>query len=234
MIGPHRCAALLLGPLLLLVSGCTDPQLADPEVPEGAEEAPPAEEEPDVDREQLEEQIDRFAAVIADVRDALAPALDSDDLAEIQRAADAAYGSMVAEEDGQGLFPSDIGEQERDSAGEDVLTETLAIARDRGGELGRATVEMLRDPVAGDIGAWERDPAGMLAATLATVEDVDDLDDGIAAVSELDGDGARAIAWLALARDTDDATLAAGAVERADGHLGVIDVALELLQEEQV
>ncbi len=232
MIRPFLLAALLLGTLLLL-SGCTDPQLADPEAPEGAE-APPEEEEPDVDREQLEEQIDRFAALVADVRDDLAPALDSDDRTTVQQAAEAAYGSMVAEEDGQGLFPSDIGEQERDSAGEDVLTETLSIARERGGELGRATVEMLRDPVAGDIGSWERDPAGMLAATLATVQDVDDLDEAIAAVSELDGDGTRAIAWLALARDSDDATLAADAAERADGHLGVIDVALELLLEDQV
>ncbi len=233
MIRPRLGGVLLLGSVLLVV-GCTDPQITEPEVPEGAEEAPPEEEEPDVDREQLEEQIDRFAGAIADIREQLAPALDTDDLVTVQQAADAAYDAMVAGEDGQGLFPADIGEQERDSASEDMLTETLSIARERGGELGRATVEMLRDPVAGDIGSWERDPAGMLAATLTTVQDIDDLDAGIEAVSQLDGDGTRAIAWLALARDADDAALAADAAERADGHLGIIDVALEFLQEEQV
>ncbi len=219
----------------LLVTACTEPELAEPEQqPEADSEPLEAQaEDPDPARDTLVEYVEDFAASISEVRALLTPALDADDPQVARDAADAAFEAFVGDEEGRTVFPGQLSDAERDAAGEDALRATLAQARDTDGDLGSATVNILRDPIAGDLGAWERDPEGMLAGTVAAVDGIEDLDAATEVVMNLDGEGTRVIAWLALARDTPDDRLAVDAVARADGHLEVIALALELLSDER-
>lgn len=217
----------------LLLSACAEPELADTEPEEGAED-PLEASEPDPLRADLIEQLERLRAAVADTRAALAPALDDADGATIQAAAAEAFDLLVGEDVDGAVFPATEGEREREGRGDAELSATLSLAREAGGDLGRSVVEVLRDPVAGDVGTWERDPEGMVDVAVAAVAGAgaDDLDAAVESVADVPGDGTRAIAWTALARDTTDAELGAAAAERADAHLGVVEVAIELLLEE--
>lgn len=230
--GPGACAAVLLL-VAVLLAACSEPELAVPEQQGQAEPDPPEAEvdDPDPARDRLVERIEVLSAAVTGVRELLAPALEADDPQVARSSAEAAFAAFVGDEDGATVFPGQLGEVERE-AGDDALQATLAEARDAGGELGSATVEVLRDPVAGDLGAWERDPAGMLEGILAAVDGVEDADTAGRRIGELDGEGSRVIAWLALARDTADDRLALEAVERADGHLEAILLAVDLLRDE--
>lgn len=231
--GAGRVAALLAG--VLLLAACSEPELAEPDQQPQAEPEPLEAEvdEPNPARDTLVEHIEDFAAAIVEVRELLAPALDADDPQVTRDAAEAAFEAFIGDEDGATVFPGQLSEAERDAAGEDALRATLAQARDTDGDLGTATVNILRDPIAGDLGAWERDPEGMLAGTVAAVDGVEDADAASEAVMALDGEGTRVIAWLALARDTPDDRLAQEAVTQADGHLEAIELALELISDER-
>jgi hypothetical protein len=223
--------ATVVAAVALLLSACAEPELADTEPEQGAED-PLEASEPDPLRADLIEQLERLHAAVADTRAALAPALDDADGATIQAAAAEAFDLLVGEDVDGTVFPATEGEREREGRGDAELSATLSLAREAGGDLGRSVVEVLRDPVAGDVGTWERDPEGMVDIAVAAVAGADDLDAAIGSVAEVPGDGTRAIAWTALARDTTDAELGAAAAERADAHLGVVEVAIELLLED--
>lgn len=224
-----RSAVLVV--VALAAAACAEPQLDEPAQPQGEPE-PPGSEEPDPARDELVTQLEAFAAAVEEIRAPLRAAIDADDATRVRTAAEDALEAFATDADDTTVFPSQLGESERESGGDDLLRTTLAQARTASGELGGDAVEILRDPIAGDLGAWERSPQEMFEATVAAVEGVDDLDAATDAVLDLAGEGPRAIAWLALARDTSDDQLAVEAATQADGHLEVIVLAVGFVLDE--
>lgn len=105
----------------------------------------------------------------------------------------------------------------------DLVTRLQAAARSAGAS-GEAVARLLADPLAGDLGAWQRAADDQLAAIGAAVAGASDLDAATPDVLALDGEVPRATAWtvLGIARPE----LAAGAAERALAHLTVVDAAV--------
>lgn len=128
-------------------------------------------------------------------------------------------------EDAAPLLPGPVVSREESVLYGDLLTRTLATARSAGGD-GELVQRFLADPLAGDLGAWQRAPDDQLDA-IARAGTTSGLDDAGIAILELDGDAPRALAWVVhgLAHPAD----AADAAGRALAHLAVIDLALEQL-----
>jgi hypothetical protein len=105
------------------------------------------------------------------------------------------------------------------------LTRTLAAARGAG-SVGEPALRFLADPLAGDLGAWQRAPDDQLAA-ISRAAAAPDLAATETAVLALDGEAPRALAWVVHGLTVPgDAPDAAG---RALAHLAVIDLALDQL-----
>jgi hypothetical protein len=207
---------------------CAEPALPDTPQGEGAEQ-PVEASAPDPARDALLAQLGDLRATVANARDELAAALEPADAATARRAGDRTLAWLLegaGDEDVAALFPSTTTER-GDLGSDDVLTLTLTAARDAGGTLGRSALELLRDPVAGDLGTWQRDPAGVIASVQATTDAAGDLAARERAVLELPGEGTRALAWTLLtaeARSTDDA---AAYAERGIAHLDLILAAID-------
>lgn len=113
----------------------------------------------------------------------------------------------------------------------DALSTALAAARGAG-DSGSRLLAVLQDAVAGDLGVWQRDPAGPLGEVAATVDEAratrglpasaDEL-----VVGSLDGDALRALAWAVVAAGGSggdgalDADALGGLHERTAAHLAV-------------
>lgn len=224
-------ASLGLATLLL---ACVEPDVQPEPEPQG---------EPDpVEAEVLDPATDELLASLAELIDTVEAARDALTRAETadgptRRAAlDDALALLLADPDdptdsGEGLLPARSSERERAGNESDQLSATISLARDAGGEFGRAAVETIREVIAGDLGAWERDAEGVVTTTRGAVEGLTDLEDATQAVLAIPGDGTRALAWTFLARSTTDATLAAAAAERGAGHLEVALLGLGRLQD---
>jgi hypothetical protein len=222
-------AALVLALALLL--GCTEPAAVET-APEGAED-PVEAEILDPTSDELRILLDEVLTTVERGRDALRTASEASSQAELRAAADEALALLLDDSetaaDPAALLPARTAERGTTGEQDDLLTTTLSLARDAGGTLGRATVETLRDAVAGDVGAWERDAEGVVANTEAAVTGVNDLDTATTNVLALEGDATRALAWTLLALQAPDLELAREAAARGAGHLGVVVVTIELL-----
>ncbi|MBS3940294.1 MAG: hypothetical protein KG028_04960 [Actinobacteria bacterium] len=225
-------AATLLPALLVLgLSGCAEPSLpSEPATPEA--EAPTETPTPEPDRAELVAMVGELVGSLERARDLLIEAAEADDPDTASRAADQALAQLVvglgdAEPEGRAVFPG-VTSQERGGSGDadDALTLALTAASDAGGRLGDEVSDVLRDPLAGDLGSWQRDPAGLVELARQVGAADGDLDATEAAVLELPGEGTRAIAWAMLAADAQGADVATYA-ERGATHL---DFALEALQ----
>jgi hypothetical protein len=174
-----------------------------------------------------------MSTLLAEVDAELTAAADAADLADLRAAVARADVLLVTDPaaDTRAVFPSQDLERNEERAAPDAFTDTLGAARLVSGSLGRSVVEKLRDPIAGDLGAWERDAPGVVATARAAATGVDDEAAAAERILALDGEGPRAIAWLALAAETDDPTLARTAVQRAGDHLEVMVIALALAVE---
>ncbi len=219
--------------VLALLAGCSLPA-AGPEEPAGdPSRAPLGSSVPDPTRDVLIGEVQRLRATVTASRDALAAALDSDGTQGARTAADDALNVLVAERgeasEPRPLFPADTLDRDGDVDAPDQLTITLTAARDLGGQLGNAVVDLLRDPVAGDLGAWQRDAAGVLASVTATTREADDLTGLEAAISELPGLGTQAVAWAELTASAGSIEDARAYAERGVASLEVILVSLDLL-----
>jgi hypothetical protein len=228
--GSRTLVALAVG--AALVGGCAEPALPDAPQGEGAEQ-PVEADAPDPARDELLAELAALRELVASVRDELAAAQDAEDVAAARRAGDAAVAGLV---DGAGdadrsIFPATTTDR-GDLGSDDAMTVTLTAARDAGGELGRATLELLRDPLAGDLGAWQRDPAGVVAAIDAVVAPRSDLEALEADVLELQGEGTRALAWAFATADAPDLDRAAAFAERGVAHLDVVLSAIDAVLEE--
>lgn len=150
-------------------------------------------------------------------------------------AADAAVGALTADErltttsagvapPSPGvapLFPGPRTSREETIDYGDTLTRTLTAARGAGGPLGERISQVLSDPIAGDLGIWQRDAEGLLdavdaAARSTTVEEAE------AAVLDLPGEGTRALAYALLAARAEDAGARRAYAERASAHLDIV------------
>ncbi|GGI07642.1 hypothetical protein [Egicoccus halophilus] len=228
-----RPPTLLLAALLAAGSfGCAEPDLPEQPSADGAE-APDAEPAPSPQREELVAATDDLLRSLTRARDLLHEASEASQVGAARAAAGQALAYLIdgagrGEVDSAPVFPATTVE-ERGGGGEvdDALTLTLTSANDAGGTVGREVAEALRDPLAGDLGAWQRDPAGVLATVEQSVRDTDTVEATERAVFELAGEGTRAIAWTLLAaeaRSVDDVTQYA---ERAAAHLEVAQTAIE-------
>ena len=146
--------------------------------------------------------------------------------------------------DAPGVMPAI--EPDRAGAGsDDLVTVLVTLAGDVGGERSRLVIELVRDPMLGDLGAWQRDPIGVIAQVqrIATEAAGSLGQDGVAvpasdgatldaALLELPGELTRALGYAFVVAATDDAALSAHAAERGAGRLGVVLVALELAVEQ--
>jgi hypothetical protein len=222
------------------LSGCSLPATDAPGTATDPTEAPVASETPDPARDALVAEIERLRASVAAAREAFAGAIDAGGTAESRRAAESSLELLVApadlapddldDDEVRPLFPATSGDRTSPEDAADQLTSTLTAARDAGGSLGNRVVDLLRDPVAGDLGAWQRDAAGVLASIDATVAEATTLEEREAAVAELPGLGTRAIAWARLTADASSPDDAHAFAERGVAHLDVILVTLDRVE----
>jgi hypothetical protein len=223
-----RSPRLLLTTGALLLAGglaaCAEPELADPVPDEPAIEAPATPETPEPSSQELLAATEDLTSVLTEARDHLSAAATADGIDEARDAANGALGLLVADPDAETdtttVFPGATSEA-RGGSGEasDALTLTLSAAQEAGGAVGRRVVDALRDPLAGDLGLWQRDPAGLLAQLRQDVADAGDLAATEQAVLSIPGDGTRALAWTLLAVDADDLDDLQAYAERGATHL---------------
>jgi len=178
-----------------------------------------------------------LAAVTTEAGSPADPADDAVTLAILRALGDDAVGSLLgapAGGTGAGLLPA-VEPDRGGTATDDLTTGLITVAGDVGGERSRLVVELVRDPLLGDLGAWQRDPVGVIAILRAIADahaapgvDPATLD---AAVLEIPGELTRVLAYALVIATTEDVTVAAHAAERAGGHIGVVIIAVELALE---
>ncbi|MCC5947214.1 MAG: hypothetical protein JJT89_02055 [Nitriliruptoraceae bacterium] len=227
LIRPGARTVLAAALATVLLAACVEPDL-EPETEPTAEDEPLGAEVLDPTTDALITSIEELTDTVAQARAAFVEAADGDEQAAAD-GLDLLLRDPDDPADGPGLLPART--LERELAGRDVdqLSATVSLARDAGGTLGRATVETLRESVAGDLGAWERDAEGVVATAQAAGRGITDVEAATADILTLPGDGTRALAWATLAVEGSDAQVRAAAAERAAGHLGVVLLALEAL-----
>jgi hypothetical protein len=215
---------------VLVVAGCTptatDTLTGTETTAPSATAAAPAE---DPRRDALLAAVADLLTTVDAATSLLAEAADSGDPATAERAVatltadeDLAAG---AERDVAPLLPGpETSRQETVDYG-DAFTTTLEAARDGSGALAADVSRVLSDTIAGDLGAWQRDAAGVLD----TVDQAARGDDVTAAepdVLAIPGEGTRALAWALLASRADAPETVAAAAERGIAHLDLIRFAL--------
>ena len=143
-------------------------------------------------------------------------------------AADDGAEAAGADRDGPpALLPSETVERTGSASAPDLLSAMLSLAQDVGGELGPQVSEVLRDPIAGDLGAWQRDAAGMVELARSAATSSTDVARLETAILELEGEGTRALAWTFVAREAEELSLAQAAAERALAHVQLMTLAVE-------
>lgn len=234
--------ALALALAVLALGGC---RAADPEAgPSPTSSASPLlGASPADDRSaQVERELALLTEVLTAARDAAGTAAAADDVATGRAGLELTVHLLTADPatrsrdlDGDDVEPASalppllpgpedaIGD---DEVYPDVFSRVLTAARDAGAA-GAPIVDLLRDPLTGDIGVWQGD-AGAALAQVERVARTRDLDDLAASVADLPGAGAQALAYAhwGLGRRAVEDVRAAG--ERAVAHL---QLGLDLLAE---
>ncbi len=221
--------------LAAVLAACAEPALpGDPE-PE-ASDAPVEAEVLRPGREALLTELESLTATVVAARDRLVAAGEANDLAAARAAGDEAVALLIDDpelaqrspSDLEPLFPSESVERGDAAAGGDRLTTTLTVAREAG-DLGRRVADTLSEPIAGDLGAWQRDAAGMVELVRTTARPGAALEELERAVLELPGDGTRALAWALLTAEATSADAAAAYAERGIAHLDLVLTAIDAL-----
>ncbi len=178
-----------------------------------------------------------LTVALEELRTTVAAARDALEGAQTGSAADAsrAVALLVADEplseeasapEVPPLFPGGDGSREETIDYGDAFSRTLNEARGAGAA-GAEVVDLLRDPVAGDVGTWQRDAGGMLALVRRAATRTSDLDAAEATVAELPGEGTKALAWALLADTARSDELRAAFAERGIAHLDLVLAAID-------
>lgn len=245
--GPSRsrglAVAFLITMVMVALAGCGIP--VPSEVPDtrgtrgdAPDSGPPTDRliATDEGAEMLATQLGVIAELVGDVEtlmDAASRAAATGDVDASRAAGAAAVTRMLGPVEGgadRGLVPA-IEPDRAGTGSDDLITTLVTAAGDVGGERSRLIIELVRDPMLGDLGAWQRDPVGVilvLRTSAATATDAAALD---AALLELSGELTRALGYALTVAATDDLALAAHAARQATGRLGVVLVAIELAVE---
>ncbi len=220
-----------------VLAGCTTPEVAVPgeegDTEEGAQPAP----ELDEDAQALAADVEEMVALVEEIRGELAAARTADTVEEATAALTRADALLVADAEAgdTALLPIEPAERTEARASRDALTELLTQARETGGSLGRSVVEALRDPVVGDLGAWELDAPGVVTGARTTGMQAPDVEAALDRILDLDGEATKAIAWIALGSSRTDLEQIQAAAGFADGHLEVVSLVLsDLVTAEEV
>ena len=173
---------------------------------------------------------------VRDVLDSLGELRDGtpDGGAELRALGDLAVGLMLGGPgggSGAGLLPAVVPDR-GGTATDDLITELITYAGDVGGDRSRIVLELVRDPLVGDLGAWQRDPVGVIALLRSIAADhvVPGTDPTAldAALLEIPGELTRALGHALVIAGTDDPAIARHAAGRGSGHLSVVLIAIEL------
>ena len=224
-----RSASLLLA-AALLITACGVPIPAEIPDTRGPRDGGAAE----VDR--LVPQDERAGELTAALRDLGVRISEARDLLAD---GDAAAVGVLLGAPGGGEAPGVLPAIEPDRAGlgsDDLVTAVVTLAGDVGGERSRLVLELVRDPMLGDLGAWQRDPVGVITVLRTTAEtstaggpDALGVPDALdAALLEIPGELSRALGYAFVLASTDDPGLVDHAAAQGSGRLGVVLVALEL------
>lgn len=229
---PFARSSLAALVVLLIGTACTGDQNDDDGSPTDASTTTVDAASPDPLEEGLLVQVRDLRRTVA-----TAHALLSETAAGDEGAAEDAVAALTADDrlsdgsvDVAPLFPGPDTSREETIDYGDALTRTLTAARGASGTLGSRISQVLGDPIAGDLGIWQRDAEGLLdavdaAARAGSVEEAEE------AVLDLPGEGTRALAYALLAARADDAAERREYAERGITHLDIvlraIDDALE-------
>lgn len=174
-------------------------------------------------------------ALLLDAAAAAATAVGSADTDVFRAHGASAVALMLGTGDSgdRGLVPAI--EPDRGGAGsDDLITTLITLAGDVGGERSQLVLELVRDPMLGDLGAWQRDPVGVITVLRTAADTAEDSAALDAALLELPGELTRALGLALAVASTDDPALALHAARQASGRLGVVLVAIELAVESLV
>lgn len=236
-----RAPLILLSGLLLTAGpvACSPPQ--SPTARETPVSSGGSLQGPDPHLAALTGEVNDLRATLATARDALVAARDAGDPAAARAAAERAVHALTAapalagdlDEDGQvaapgvaPLFPGPTGAIPPGDSYGDVFSRVLTAARSAGPQ-GSAVIDLLRNPVAGSLAAWQSDPGGVLDLVVQ-VADAPDVATAQERISEdLNGQATLALAWALLAVRAEQPATVRAAAERGVVHL---DAALEGLE----
>ncbi|MBW3620852.1 MAG: hypothetical protein KY461_11445 [Actinobacteria bacterium] len=233
--------ALPLAALALAVAACDLTATPGPEASPTAGPTALGSEPPDPHAAILTGALEDLRASAAAAREALAAAGNSSGQAGADAAALAVERLAADEELGEGadapdprpLFPGPETSRAETIDYGDAFSATLSAAR-AAGPTGAQVLDLLRDPVGGDLGSWQRDAAGTLEQIRTTAAGAGDLAAAEVAIAELDGEGPKALAWAYLAADASDDDDRAAFAERGVAHLDlVLDAVDEALAQRQ-
>jgi hypothetical protein len=180
--------------------------------------------------------IDALVEHVRSTRDGLAELATNASLDEVRDAAATASRRLTADErfgtgaepDERPLLPGPVSSREEVVDYNDLFTDALTAAREVGGD---RLLGVLSDPIAGDLGAWQRDPDGVYETVEGTITDAEgqDLAGMATTVAALDGQALRALAWAELATKAGAAEAALTLARRAVAHLDIVLGSLESL-----
>jgi hypothetical protein len=242
--------------LAVLVSGCSFPGVPIDPVPAGPPPAAAGDAAPlaefDAGGAELRAQLDIVAARVADLRLLFETAGTLDAAERDDRAALAEIGARLVElllgseevaadatDDGvadgaaalPGLLPA-VAPDRAALGSDDLVTRTITLAGDVGGERSRLVLELVRDPMVGDLGAWQRDPLGVIALVRAAATGAGDVASLDAALLELPGELTRALGYAIVLAERDEPTLLAHAAASGAARMRVVLIAISLADEE--
>ena len=222
----RRRTLLALTLLAVTVAGCSGDAPAGGDAPGSPN--PTATATPDVREEALLTEVRSLRETVATARRLLEEAAAGDTAAAGDAVAALTADDRLAEGsvDVAPLFPGPLSSRAETIDYGDAFSRTLTAARESGGQFGVRISQVLADPIAGDLGIWQRDAEGLLdavddAARPTSVAEAEQ------AVLELPGEGTRALAFALLAARAGDGADVRAYAERAIAHLDVVLRALD-------
>jgi len=172
--------------------------------------------------------------VLARVEDASDATLDDTELRELGGRAVALMLGGPGGGSGVGLLPA-IAPDRAGTSTDDLITGLITYACYFGCDRSRIVMELVRDPLVGDLGAWQRDPVGVITLLRSIADDhVAPGSDPAAldaALLGIPGGLTRALGYALVVATTEDRAIATHAADRGVGHLSVVGIAVELAVE---